>query len=57
MGVACYCPVYVHVIMSASILPPPQVDLLGDAPVFKEGQIMRKNVMEGPHKKGTVTLL
>jgi len=29
-----------------------QVDLAGDAPVFKEGEIYRKNVMEGPHKKG-----
>ena len=29
-----------------------QVDLAGDAPVFKEGEIYRKNVMEGPNKKG-----
>jgi len=29
-----------------------QVDLAGDAPVFKEGEIYRKNVMEAPHKKG-----
>lgn len=30
-----------------------QVDLAGDAPVFKEGEIYRKNVMEGPNKKGS----
>ena len=29
-----------------------QVDLAGDAPVFKEGEVYRKNVMEGPNKKG-----
>lgn len=28
------------------------MDLAGDAPVFKEGEIYRKNVMEGPNKKG-----
>jgi PH/SEC7 domain-containing protein len=28
-----------------------EVELPGDSPVFKEGQVMRKNVMEGPHKK------
>lgn len=31
-----------------------QVDLAGDAPVFKEGEIYRKNVMEGPNKKGSI---
>lgn len=30
-----------------------QVDLAGDAPVFKEGEIFRKNVMEAPNKKGS----
>ena len=29
------------------------MDLAGDAPVFKEGEIYRKNVMEGPNKKGS----
>ena len=32
-----------------------QVELPGDSPVFKEGQVMRKNVMEGPHKKGMLS--
>ena len=30
-----------------------QVELPGNAQMFKEGPILKKNVMEGPHKKGT----
>ena len=29
-----------------------QVEMPGNAPLFKEGFVMRKNIMEGPHKKG-----
>ena len=29
-----------------------QAVLPGSAPVFKEGFIMKKNIMEAPHKKG-----
>lgn len=29
-----------------------QAALPGSAPVFKEGFVMRKNIMEAPHKKG-----
>ena len=29
-----------------------QAMLPGSAPVFKEGFIMKKNIMEAPHKKG-----
>jgi len=31
-----------------------QVEMPGNAPRFKEGFVMRKNIMEGPHKKGTL---
>ena len=31
-----------------------QVEMPGSAPLFKEGFVMRKNIMEGPHKKGTL---
>ncbi|XP_065912668.1 exchange factor for Arf-6-like isoform X2 [Dysidea avara] len=40
-------PVY-HVTFPGTFI---EVDLAGDAPVFKEGEIYRKNVMEAPHKK------
>ena len=30
-----------------------EVELPGNAPLFKEGFVLRKNIMEGPHKKGT----
>ena len=29
-----------------------EVELPENAPLFKEGFVLRKNVMEGPHKKG-----
>ena len=29
-----------------------QAVLPGSAPVFKEGFVMKKNIMEAPHKKG-----
>ena len=29
-----------------------QAELPGSAPVFKEGFVMKKNIMEAPHKKG-----
>jgi len=28
-----------------------EVEMPGNAPLFKEGFVMRKNIMEGPHKK------
>ena len=31
-----------------------QVEMPGNAPLFKKGFVMRKNIMEGPHKKGTL---
>lgn len=30
-----------------------EVELAENAPLFKEGFVLRKNIMEGPHKKGT----
>ena len=29
-----------------------QVEMPGSAPLYKEGFVLRKNIMEGPHKKG-----
>ena len=29
-----------------------EVELPGNAPLFKEGYVQRKNIMDGPHKKG-----
>lgn len=29
-----------------------EVELSDNAPLLKEGFVLRKNIMEGPHKKG-----
>ena len=29
-----------------------EVELPGSAPLFKEGEVLRKNIMDGPHRKG-----
>ena len=31
---------------------PQQVEMPGNATLFKEGFVMKKNIMDGPHKKG-----
>ena len=53
--------IHIHTVSYKLCLPCPllalplplKVDLPADADVFKEGNVMRKNIMERPHKKGT----